>query len=95
MKANKKAILIDVREESEWAVGHAKEAIHLGKGVLERDLETKVPDKAAEIVMYCGGGFRSALTCEAAQKMGYNKVASLDGGYKAMVTAGWEMTKNK
>jgi rhodanese-related sulfurtransferase len=90
---NPQAVLIDVREDNEWAAGHAVEAKHLGKGVLERDLETAYPDAATEIIMYCGGGFRSALTCDAAQRMGYTNVFSLAGGYKAMVKAGWPMNK--
>lgn len=90
---NPKAILIDVREDGEWAAGHATEAQHLGKGVLERDLEKQFPDTGVEIIMYCGGGFRSALTCDVAQRMGYTNVFSLAGGYKAMVQAGWPMTK--
>ena len=93
LAANPKLVLIDVREESEWAAGHAIEATHLGKGILERDLEGRYPDKDAEIVMYCGGGFRSALTCDAAQKMGYTNVRSLIGGYKALAAAGWPMAK--
>ena len=90
---NPKIVLVDVREESEWSAGHAAEAVHLGKGILERDLEKKIPDVNTEIIMYCGGGFRSALTCDAAQKMGYKKVHSLIGGYKGMVAAGWPMAK--
>ena len=90
---NPKAILIDVREDGEWAAGHAAEAQHLGKGVLERDIEKQFPDATTEIIMYCGGGFRSALTCDVAQRMGYKNVLSLAGGYKAMVQAGWPMTK--
>jgi rhodanese-related sulfurtransferase len=90
---NPNAILIDVREDSEWAAGHAAEAKHLGKGVLERDIEKQYPDANAEIIMYCGGGFRSTLTCDVAQRMGYTNVSSLIGGYKAMVQAGWPMTK--
>jgi rhodanese-related sulfurtransferase len=93
LAANPNLVLLDVREESEWAAGHATQAQHLGKGILERDLETRVPDPATEIVMYCGGGFRSALTCDAAQKMGYTNVTSLIGGYKGLVSAGWSMTK--
>lgn len=92
-KANPALILIDVREESEWAAGHAVEATHLGKGILERDIEMRFPDKSAEIVMYCGGGYRSALTCDAAQKIGYTNVSSLIGGYKGLVAAGWPMTR--
>ena len=91
LRANPKAVLVDVREDLEWENGHAAEAVHLGKGILERDLEVKFPDKNQEIVMYCGGGFRSALTAEAAQKMGYTNVHSLIGGYKGMVKAGWPM----
>ena len=91
LKQNTKAVLMDVREDHEWQAGHAAEAVHLGKGILERDLEKLHPDAGAEIIMYCGGGFRSALTCDAAQKMGYTNVFSLAGGYKAMVKAGWPM----
>lgn len=91
LTANPKAILMDVREDHEWTAGHAAQAVHLGKGILERDLEKLYPDKDAEIIMYCGGGFRSALTCDAAQKMGYQKVASLIGGYKGLVAANWPM----
>jgi rhodanese-related sulfurtransferase len=91
--ANPKVVLLDVREDHEWQAGHAAEAKHLGKGILERDLEKLHPDAHAEIIMYCGGGFRSALTCEAAQKMGYTNVHSLIGGYKGLVAAGWPMTK--
>lgn len=90
---NPKAILLDVREDGEWQAGHAVQAVHLGKGVLERDIEKKFPDPDAEIIMYCGGGFRSALTCEVAQRMGYRKVSSLIGGYKGLVQAGWPMAK--
>ena len=90
---NPKVMLLDVREESEWSAGHAAEAVHLGRGVLERDIEKMIPDVNTEIIMYCGGGFRSALTCEAAQKLGYKKVHSLIGGYKGMTAAGWPMTK--
>jgi rhodanese-related sulfurtransferase len=89
LKQNQDAVLIDVREDSEWNAGHALEAKHLGKGILERDLEKMFPDAGTEIIMYCGGGFRSAMTCDAAQKMGYKNVFSLAGGYKAMVKAGW------
>jgi rhodanese-related sulfurtransferase len=91
LTANPKAILIDVREDHEWTAGHAAEAVHLGKGIFERDLEKLYPDKNAELIMYCGGGFRSALTCDAALKMGYKNVASLIGGYKGMVAANWLM----
>lgn len=93
LKQNPHAVLIDVREDSEWINGHAAEAVHLGKGILERDLEKRIPDPNAELIMYCGGGFRSALTADAAQKMGYKNVFSLAGGYKALVTANWPMKK--
>jgi rhodanese-related sulfurtransferase len=91
--ANPKVVLLDVREDHEWQAGHAVEAAHLGKGIFERDLEKRYPDTNTEIIMYCGGGFRSAMTCDAAQKMGYRKVHSLIGGYKGMVAAEWPMTK--
>ena len=91
LAANPKTVLLDVREDSEWQAGHAAEAQHLGKGILERDLEARFPHPDTEIIMYCGGGFRSALTCDAAQKMGYKNVHSLIGGYKGLVAAGWPM----
>jgi rhodanese-related sulfurtransferase len=78
-----RAKLIDVREESEWAAGHARGAQHLGKGIIERDIEKKIPDRNAEIVLYCGGGFRSALTADVLQRMGYTNVASMAGGWRA------------
>ncbi|HVY70557.1 MAG TPA: rhodanese-like domain-containing protein [Verrucomicrobiae bacterium] len=90
---NPNAILVDVREDIEWANGHAEQARHLGKGVLERDIEKMFPDLNAELIMYCGGGFRSALTCDVAQKMGYKNVTSLIGGYKALVASQWPMVK--
>jgi rhodanese-related sulfurtransferase len=90
---NPKAVLIDVREDHEWQTGHAAQAVHLGKGILERDLEKAFPDPDTEIIMYCGGGYRSALTADAAQKMGYRNVHSLIGGYKALVEANWPMKK--
>lgn len=93
LRQNPRAVLLDVREESEWQAGHAQEAQYLGKGVLERDLEQRFPDPDTEIIMYCGGGYRSALTCDAAQKMGYRRVASLIGGYKGLVAAGWSIVK--
>ena len=89
LEQNPKIVLLDVREDSEWDAGHAAEAVHLGKGVLERDLEKMFPDVNTEIIMYCGGGYRSALACDVAQKMGYRSVHSLIGGYKALKAAGW------
>jgi rhodanese-related sulfurtransferase len=88
---NPKIVLVDVREDSEWDAGHAVEAVHIGKGVLERDLERTIPDPNTEIIMYCGGGYRSILACDIAQKMGYRSVHSLIGGYKAMRQADWPM----
>ncbi|MFL5573190.1 MAG: rhodanese-like domain-containing protein [Gemmatimonadaceae bacterium] len=82
------ATVIDVREESEWAVGHARGAQHLGKGVIERDIEQRVPDKNAELILYCGGGFRSALSADNLQRMGYTNVASMAGGWRAWQAAG-------
>jgi rhodanese-related sulfurtransferase len=75
--------LVDVREESEWANGHLPRAVHLSKGIIERDIETAVPDRGAALVLYCGGGFRSALAADNLQKMGYTNVASMDGGWRA------------
>ena len=75
-------ILIDTREQSEWAAGHIPGAIHLGKGVIERDIEATVPDHAATLVLYCGGGFRSALAADNLQKMGYTNCISMDGGWR-------------
>jgi rhodanese-related sulfurtransferase len=88
MDAGEKIVLVDVREESEWAQGHLQGAIHLGKGIIERDIEQRVPDTNAKIVLYCGGGFRSALTADNLQKMGYTNVESMDGGWKGWIGAG-------
>ena len=93
LQENARAVLVDVREDSEWQKGHAAQAVHLGKGILERDIEQLFPDRNTEIIMYCGGGYRSVLTCEVAHRMGYKQVASLIGGYKALVEAGWPMTR--
>ncbi len=89
LTGNSLAVLLDVREDHEWANGHAAEAKHLGKGILERDLEKAIPNPETEIIMYCGGGYRSALAADAAQKMGYRNVFSLIGGYKALAASGW------
>jgi rhodanese-related sulfurtransferase len=88
---NPSAVLMDVREDIEWNKQHADEAVHLGKGVLERDLETLFPDPDTEILMYCGGGYRSVLTASVAQQMGYRNVFSVMGGYKGLVNANWPM----
>jgi len=92
LEANARALLIDVREDGEWAAGHARQAIHLGRGILERDIEATIPDPTTECILYCGGGYRSALAAEVAQRMGYTNVASLIGGYKALLAAGWPTT---
>lgn len=81
-------LLVDTREESEWAAGHVAGAVHLGKGIIERDIETKVPDKNTTLVLYCGGGFRSALAADNLQRMGYSNVISLDGGWRALKGSG-------
>src|SRR6476619_942690 len=83
MKANPDAKLIDVREDNEWEASHAAGAEHLGKGIIERDIEATVPDKATELILYCGGGFRSALAADVLQTMGYTNVFSMAGGWKA------------
>lgn len=82
------ALLVDVREESEWAAGHAAGATHLGKGVIERDVEARIPDRGAEVLLYCGGGYRSVLAADALQRMGYTNVASVAGGWRAWQEAG-------
>jgi rhodanese-related sulfurtransferase len=81
--AGDKFLFVDVREDHEWAEGHAAGAVHMGRGILERDIEVAVPDPAAPIVLYCGGGFRSALAADNLQKMGYTNVLSMDGGMRA------------
>ena len=86
-------VLIDTREDHEWAAGHAAGAIHLSKGIIERDIEAEVPDKSTTMVLYCGGGFRSALVADALQKMGYKNAISLDGGWRAWNEAGLPVEK--
>lgn len=83
MRQNNAAKLIDVREDHEWEAAHAAGASHLGKGIIERDIEKSVPDKSTEMVLYCGGGYRSALVADVLQKMGYTNVFSMAGGWKA------------
>ncbi len=82
------ANLIDVREDNEWDAGHAKDAMHLGRGILERDIVGKFPDKNSELILYCGGGFRAALSADNLQKMGYNNVFSMEGGWRAWKESG-------
>ena len=94
LDAHQKFHLIDVREESEWAQDHVKGAEHLGKGIIERDIEKRVPDLSAEIVLYCGGGFRSALAAENLQKMGYKNVLSMDGGIRTWREKNYPLSKD-
>ena len=88
LQQNGDAKLIDVREDNEWEAAHAAGATHLGKGIIERDIETSVPDKDTELILYCGGGYRSALAADVLQKMGYTNVWSMAGGWKAWQEAG-------
>jgi rhodanese-related sulfurtransferase len=88
MDACEKFLLIDVREDNEWAKGHLPNAVHLGRGIIERDIEQRIPDIGTKLVLYCGGGFRSALVADNLQKMGYTNVESMDGGWKAWLDAG-------
>jgi len=84
-------VLVDTREDNEWTAGHVKGAVHLSKGIIERDIEAQVPDKLATLVLYCGGGFRSALVADNLQKMGYENPISLDGGWRALKESGIEL----
>jgi len=88
LAANHSAHLIDVREDNEWRAGRAAGAEHLGRGIIERDIEARHPDHAAELILYCGGGYRSALAADNLQRMGYTNVFSMDGGWKAWKDAG-------
>ena len=88
LDARENFALVDVREESEFAAGHIPGAMHLGKGIIERDIEAKIPDHDAKIILYCGGGFRSALAADNLQKMGYTNVESMDGGWRGWTEAG-------
>ena len=89
LDSDKKFYLIDVREESEWASGRLPCSIHIGKGIIERDIEQTIPAKNATLVLYCGGGYRSALAAESLQKMGYTSVVSMDGGWRSWLAAGY------
>jgi rhodanese-related sulfurtransferase len=89
-----KFLLIDVREESEYAADHLPGAVHLGKGIIERDVEARVPDQNTPMVLYCGGGFRSALAADNLQKMGYTQVLSMDGGIRGWREKGFSLTKD-
>ena len=88
MDGGEKFLLVDVREDNEWAQGHLPGAVHLGRGIIERDIEVKVPETSTKMILYCGGGFRSALVADNLQKMGYSNVESMDGGWKGWVGAG-------
>lgn len=94
MTENSDAKLVDVREDDEWRAGHAKGAIHLGKGIIERDIESTVSDKTSELILYCGGGYRSALAADVLQQMGYTNVFSMAGGWKAWKESGAEIEKD-
>ena len=88
LDSNPQARLIDVREDHEWQAGHAARAEHLGRGIIERDIEGVIPDKQTELILYCGGGYRSALACDNLQRLGYTNIYSLDGGWTAWKDAG-------
>ena len=92
--AGEKIHLIDTREDAEWARGHIPGAVHLSKGIIERDIEKTVPDKSATIILYCGGGFRSALAADNLQKMGYTNVISMDGGWRGWTESQFPVIKD-
>ncbi|HXK06979.1 MAG TPA: rhodanese-like domain-containing protein [Verrucomicrobiae bacterium] len=92
-EAGEEHILVDTREDNEWAAGHVAGAVHLSKGIIERDIETKVPDVNAKLILYCGGGFRSALVADNLRQMGYRNAISLDGGWKALKESGLPLEK--
>ena len=92
--AGEKFVLVDVREDNEWAKGYLPGAVHMGRGVIERDIEQRVADTATKLILYCGGGFRSALVAENLQKMGYTSVESMDGGWKGWLEAGLPTQKD-
>ena len=94
LDAGEKMIIVDTREDNEWARGHVPGAIHLGKGIIERDIEQAIPDKNAPLVLYCGGGFRSALAADNLQKMGYKNVISMDGGWRGWTEAGFPVARD-
>ncbi|PYU07217.1 MAG: sulfurtransferase [Acidobacteria bacterium] len=94
MDSGEKFLLVDVREDNEWEKGHLPGAVHMGRGVIERDIETQVPETSTKMILYCGGGFRSALVADNLQKMGYTNVESMDGGWKGWVAAGLPTKKD-
>jgi rhodanese-related sulfurtransferase len=95
LDAGEKFVLVDTREDSEWSRGHIPGATHLSRGIIERDIEKTVPDRDAVIVLYCGGGYRSALAADNLQKMGYRNVISMDGGWRGWTEAGFPVIKDK
>ena len=94
MDSGEKFLLVDVREDNEWEKGHVPGAVHMGRGVIERNIETQVPETSAKMILYCGGGFRSALVADNLQKMGYTNVESMDGGWRGWVAAGLPTKKD-
>ncbi len=94
LKPEKDFLLIDVREESEWNVGHLPFALHLSKGLIERDIETKIPDPSTPIILYCGGGYRSILAAQNIQKMGYTRVLSMSGGFRGWTEKNFSVVKD-
>jgi rhodanese-related sulfurtransferase len=93
MESAEKFLLVDVREDNEWANGHLPGAVHMGRGIIERDIETKVPETSTKMILYCGGGYRSALVADNLQKMGYTNVESMDGGWRGWTDAGLPTAK--
>ncbi len=93
MDRGEKFVLVDVREDNEWANGHVPGAVHMGRGIIERDIEVKVPETSTKMILYCGGGFRSALVADNLQKMGYTNVESMDGGWRGWLEAGLPTAK--
>jgi rhodanese-related sulfurtransferase len=94
MDGGEEFLLVDVREDNEWANGHLPKAVHMGRGIIERDIEVKVPETSTRIILYCGGGFRSALVADNLQKMGYRNVESMDGGWRGWTEAGLPTAKD-
>ncbi len=92
--AGEKFLLVDVREDNEWTKGHLPGAVHMGRGIIERDIEQRVPDTNAKLILYCGGGFRSALVAENLQKMGYDNVESMGGGWRGWLEAGLPIARD-
>jgi len=94
MAGGENFLLVDVREDNEWALGHVPGAVHMGRGIIERDIEMKVPETSTKVILYCGGGFRSALVADNLRKMGYTNVESMDGGWRGWVEAGLPTAKD-